>query len=92
MKYKKSPKKDWHNPPPENVGYIISEIIADNGRKKAVIVKNNQGNFYMYGYLIDDSDFISGYSDVIGWVSYGPSITDALEKANQLAEEFLSKY
>ena len=45
----------------------------------------------MHGYLIDDSDFISGYSDVVGWVSDGPSVTDTIEKANQLAEEFLSK-
>lgn len=90
MIFKKKHKKDWYNPNPESVGEIISETKADSGRKKAIIVKHHQGTYYMYGYLIDDSDFVAGFDDTVGWVSDGPSITNTIENAQKLAEEFLS--
>lgn len=90
MFFKKRNKKDWHNPDAEFIGKIVSETKSLDGRRKAVIVKNENGNFYMYGYFLDDSDFIEGFSNVVGWVAQNTSITDTFEKANELSKEFLS--
>ena len=90
MIFKKDNIKNWHNPAPELVGEIVSESNSLDGRRKVVIVKNDKDKFYMYGYILDDFDFNEGLSNVVGWVAQNTSITDSIEKANELSKEFLS--
>ena len=82
--------QDWHNPAPESLGEVLLELKALDGRNKAAIIRNAQGNYIVHGYSLDDSDLVAGYDNFVGWVSdSGPSITDSLERAKNLAEEYL---
>lgn len=83
---------DWHNPDPGALGEIIFETKTLDGRNKAVIIRNTQGHCVVHGYFLDDSDLVAGFSKSVGWVSEsGPSITDTLERARKLAEEYLTR-
>ncbi len=88
----KKSSEEWYNPNPDNIGEVVFQFITENGRNKAVIIKRKDGNYVVHGYIIDDSDFIAGYDDAVGWVSEsGPSFTDSIERAKEIANEYIMR-
>jgi len=81
---------EWYNPKPEAIGEIVTELGTQDGSHKSIVIRTKEDTFCVYLYERDESDVQAGMSDAIGWVGRtGPSYTDTIEKAKELAAEYL---
>ncbi len=82
--------KVWYNPKPESIGEIVTELTTQNGGYKSLVIRTKEGQFCVYLYKRDESDIMAKTSSAFGWIGQvGPSFTDTIEKANELAAEYL---
>jgi hypothetical protein len=84
-KKKKPEPRVWHNPDPKTIGEVVIERLSQDGTRKGTIIRNRQGTFTIYLYHFDDSDLKEGWTNAVGWLgTTGPTITDSLERAEQI--------
>ena len=82
--------QEWYNPKPESIGEVVAEIVTQNGKYKSLVIRNKQDKFCVYLYERDESDIVARRSSAVGWIgTIGPSITDNIERAKELANEYL---
>ncbi len=87
---KKTDPRVWHSPLPEALGDVIEEKSSNGRLFKVVVIRTREGRFTVYGYRFDDSDLKEGRSNSVGWFHVsGPSITDSLPRARELADACL---
>lgn len=85
-----TPPHEWYNPKPESIGQIEAELRTQSGSHKVLVIRTKEGTFCVYLYRRDESDILARGSNTVGWIGeVGPSITDTIERAKELATEYL---
>lgn len=88
---KPSPPHDWYNPKPESMGQVVAELHTQNGSHKSLVIRTKENTFCVYLYKRDESDIAAKRSSAVGWIGeVGPSLTDTIDRAKELAAAYLS--
>lgn len=87
---KPSPPHEWYNPKPESIGQVVAALLTQSGSHKSLVIRTKETRFCVYLYKRDESDIAARRSSAVGWIGeVGPSFTDTLERAKELAAEYL---
>ena len=82
--------REWYNPQPESIGEVVAELRAQSGNYKSLVIRTKADTFRVYLYKRDESDIKARTSCAVGWIGQeGPSITDTIVRAKELASEYL---
>jgi hypothetical protein len=81
----------WHMPDPTSLGEIVGEATSSDRRHKVTIIRDKK-RYLVYLYEFTDSDVTEGRGTSVGWFRIeGPSLTDSLQSANDIAETHISR-
>ena len=91
FRFKHSVKpQEWYNPRPESIGRVVAELCTRSGIHKSLVIQKADNSFCIYLYKRDDSDIEAKRSSAVGWIGeVGPSFADSIERAKELAAEYL---
>ncbi len=86
-------QREWYSPWPDDIGKVVSEETCEDQRHKVFVFETAKGLYETYIYEFTDSDVVEGRSDAVGWFRLeGPSITDSLLTAKEIAAEAVNRF